>query len=279
MALVFAAASSSLDGQEIRWTGTTSYARGSYVFDAPTQTYSLSSGLGVSWGPIDVGGSLPLLLQNSQLVSQVGGVPLATGGQDNGVVGRRQPGETLGTGRAGGGGGMSQAQVAYRDDFTWTLGDPFLSASARLHEGSGLVRSVQAQVATKAPLRGLDSGVGTGEWDVGAGASAFASVGGTYAFVDAAYWWYGDLPDLELVDGLSYGVGLSRPILDSRGSVMVSYFGAKSPIASMDAPMSVGLGASYSPRVGRSFSGGVTMGLSESSPDVSVYAGWSVRIH
>jgi len=278
LALALAAGGAGVDGQEIRWTGMASYSRGSYVFDAPTQTVSLSTGLGLSWGRLDVSASLPFLLQNSQLVSQVAGVPLPTGGADHGVLGRRQPGETVGTGRQAGvgGGGTPTTQVTYRDDFAWALGDPFLSGSARLYEGSGVLRSVLAQVSTKAPLRGLDSGVGTGEWDVGAGGSAFAALGTTYAFVDLAYWWYGDLPELELGDGPSYGVGLSRAV-GSRVSLMASFFGAASPIGSMDSPASVGLGASYIPRLGRSFSAGMAIGLTEASPDVSIYAGWSVR--
>lgn len=168
--------------------------------------------------------------------------------------------------------------MTYRDEFAWEVGDPFLSAAGRLYEGNGFLRSLQANVSAKAPLRGLDSGVGTGEWDFGAGASAFTSLAGTYVFFDLTYWWYGDLPELELADGLSYGVGLSRPVFDAKGSLMVSYFGAEPLIESMDRPASLGFGASYSPRVGRSLSGGVAVGLSESSPDVSVYAGWSLRV-
>jgi len=266
--------------QEVRWIGTTSFSTGSYIFDAPTRTLALSNGLGLSWGRLDLSGSLPLMLQNSQLVSQVAGVPLPTGGSDNGVVAGRGSGETLGTrgqGQGGGGSG-STTEVVYRDELAWAVGDPFLSAGVRVHEGTGILRSVQVQASAKAPLSDLDSGVGTGEWDVGTGASAFVDLGGTYLFVDAAYWWYGDLPDLALSDGLSYGVGISRPVMDARGSVMLSFFGAASPISTMDDPASLGLGGGYSFSPGRTVSGGVAFGLSESTPDVSVYVGWSLKL-
>ena len=49
-------------------------------------------------------------------------------------------------------------------------------------------------------------------------------------------------------------------------------------IESMERPASIALGVGYSPRLGRSLSGGVAAGLSESSPDLSVYFGWSLTV-
>jgi hypothetical protein len=275
LALALLCTASTASGQEISWTGTASYSKGSYIFDAATHTFHLFNGLRLSSGRLDLSGSIPVVLQNSQLVSQVGGATLPTGGQDNGAVAGRQPGQKLGTGRGGGGGG---GMVTYRDEYALELGDPFFTAAARVYEGTGVLRSVQTQLSTKAPLRDLDSGVGTGEWDFGAGGSAFAALGSTYAFIDVGYWWYGDLPHLELADGLTYGIGLSRSLLDSRGSLLASFLGADPAIASMDRPAAVGLGFSYSPRLGRSVSTGVMVGLSEASPDLSVYAGWSMKV-
>lgn len=270
-------------GQEVRWTGSVSYASGSYVFDARTHTVAFSNGLGITWGSVDLSATLPLLLQNSQLVSQVGGVPLPTGGTDHAVVGGRGPGDTVGTrsggGQTGGGGSGSQTTVVYADRFEAEVGDPLVSLGARLYEGTGPVRSLQAYGSAKAPIRGLDSGVGTGEWDLGVGVSALASLTThTFAFVDVAYWRYGDLPELELSDGLSYGVGVSRSVLDGRGSLMASFFGAQAVIPVVDSPASLGLGATYSLRPGRNLSAGMALGLTESSPDLSVYVGWTVSL-
>ncbi|MGD2047403.1 MAG: hypothetical protein PVF90_02700 [Gemmatimonadota bacterium] len=269
-------------GQELRWTGTVSYSQGSYVFDQPTRTVSLYTGLGLTWGRFDLGASLPVLAQNSQLVSQVAGIPLPTGGPDSGVIGQRQPGETVGTrGRGQGGGGMTSVTdttVVYSNELSMAIGDPFFTAGVGLYQGTGVIRSVQARGSTKAPLRGVDSGVGTGEWDFGAGASVFGALGDVYLFGDVSYWWYGDMPGLELVDGIGYGVGVSRSVMGARGSLMASFSGAHAAIPSMDAPASLGLGFSYMPSLGRSFSTGLTLGLSESSPDFSVYAGWSLTV-
>jgi hypothetical protein len=276
--LLLVTASSSV-AQGIRWTGSTSYSRGAYIFDATTHTLSLSNGLTVALGPLEVSGTLPLLLQNSQWVSQVGGIPLPTGGAENRVVQGRGAGETVGSRKGtGGAGNPLPTEVTYRDAFAWSVGDPFFSASAELFGGTGALRSIRTQVSAKAPVRGIESGVGTGAWDVGAGGSAFATLAGTFVFVDMAYWWFGDLPDLELRDGITYGVGLSRAILNAKGSLSLSFFGAAPMIESMKRPASIALGLGYSPRLGRSLSGGVSAGLSESSPDFSVYFGWSLTV-
>jgi hypothetical protein len=99
-----------------------------------------------------------------------------------------------------------------------------------------------------------------------------------HVFADVGYWWYGDLMDLELADGLAYSAGLSYGVLAGRGSVMVSFLGSDAVIATMDRPASVALGAGYLPRLGLSLSSGVSVGLSESSPDFSIHGGWSVRL-
>jgi len=241
---------------------------------------ALSNGLSVVAGRLELSASLPVLLQNSQLVSQVAGYSLPTGGRDAEAVGMRGSGQTLGTGGRHGGmsSGTTTADVTYRDEFDWAVGDPLLSASAALFEGSGVLKSLRVRAAAKAPLVGIESGVGTGAWDGGLGGSTFVGLGRTFAFVDVAYWWFGDLPDLALSDGLTYGVGVSRSAFGSHGSVMISYFGASPMIESMARPSSVALGLSFSPRLGRSLSAGVALGLSESSPTVAAYAGWSLRL-
>lgn len=168
--------------------------------------------------------------------------------------------------------------VVFADQFDWTVGDPFLNAFATVFEGTGFVRSVQVRSAAKVPVRDVDSGVGTGEWDLGVGGSAFVGVGSFYFFGDLAYWWYGDLPELELVDGLAYGAGVSRSFMDARGSVMVSFLGAQKAIETLDAPASLALSLGYLPRIGRSYSIGAAVGLTEASPDFSIYLGWGVSL-
>jgi hypothetical protein len=268
--------------QDVRWTGSFAYATGSYVFDQPTHTLSLSNGLTVTFGPVELRGTLPLIAQNSHLVSQVGGIPLPTGGEDHGIVGRRSSGETVGTGRRGGmGSGQADTtttQVTYRDEYTLAVGDPFLSASATIVEDRGILRSLRIQGSGKVPLRDLDSGVGTGAWDGGLGASALTGRGRFFVFADVMYWWFGDLPELEIDDGVTYGTGAMWAHSGGRASLSLSYFAGSRIIDTMDPPRSIGVGFGSIRSTGRSLSAGLLFGLSESAPDLSAYVGWSLDI-
>ncbi|NIQ58309.1 MAG: hypothetical protein GWN85_34065, partial [Gemmatimonadetes bacterium] len=193
MAAVLAAAPLLAGGaraQEVVYSGSLQYATGSYVFAERTHSAYLMSGLGVEAGRFELRGSVPVIFQNSAVVTYVQGSPLPTGGPDHDAVRRREPGTTIpthGRGRmGGGGGGMSlrpalrsgeagqQAQatdsVAFADELTTNLGDPLIQASAGLYSSTGIVRSLRVSGGAKVPVADLDSGVGTGEWDYLAGA-------------------------------------------------------------------------------------------------------------
>ena len=139
-----------------------------------------------------------------------------------------------------------------------------------------MVRSFGVRLGIKPPIVGLDSGVGTGEWDLGAGSTMVLGAGSNLIFADLGYWRYGDLQGLELEDGFSYAGGLSRSLLGNRASVMVSLAGAQALIASAESPLSVSLGLGYFLGSGRMINVSAAAGLSETSPDMSVTMGWSV---
>jgi hypothetical protein len=172
-------------------------------------------------------------------------------------------------------GSASDSTVVFRNTYEVEVGDPLVSALVEIYSGLGFVHSVSLKGAAKAPLRSLESGVGTGEWDFGAGGSLVVGRGRALAIGDVSYWSFGDLPELELKGSVLYSVGVSRSILDSQGSLMLSLAGASRVIDTVDAPLSAGLGFLYMPREGRAVSLGASVGLSESSPDFSTWAGWT----
>ncbi len=270
-------------GQTVRYSGSVSYSTGSYLFAERTHSFWLSNGLSVRGPKLSASATLPLILQNSGVVSVVGGQPVPTGGQGSGVVGRRAGDGTIGTRRGGGsgaGGGMlpTDSVVVFRDQYALEVGDPSLRLGYDAYSGFGFLRSVSLSLGTKAPLRGLESGVGTGEWDVGAGASVAMGVGSTWFFLDGAHWWFGDLPELELEDGVLYSAGVSRLFGESGTSLIASISGSSRIVPTAAAPLSVSLGLSRFLDRGRSLSLGLTAGLSEASPDLSAYFGWSLPV-
>ncbi|MEX2467066.1 MAG: hypothetical protein WD995_09145 [Gemmatimonadota bacterium] len=272
-----------LAGQGVRYSGSVSYSTGSYVFAERTHSFWLSNGLSVGGSRLSASATLPLVLQNSGVVSIVAGQPVPTGGEGSGVVGRRSGDGPIGTKRrdetgSGGGTTPTDSAVVFRDAYALEIGDPSLRLAYAAYSGFGFVRSVSLSLGAKAPLRGLESGVGTGEWDVGAGASVALGVGSTWFFLDGAHWWFGDLPELELRDGVLYSAGVSRLFGESGTSLLASVSGSSRIVPTAEAPLSMSLGLSRFLERGRSLSLGVTAGLSEASPDLSAYFGWSLPV-
>lgn len=282
-------------GQSVTYDGSLSFARGSYIFTEPTQSFWLTNGLSFRTGRLLLSGSLPVVVQNSGIISFVAGQPIGTGGEDADAVGRRNKGEpvgTRGTHEGGGAVGRSPAYpqrvedpadddsttVFFRGSYEVEVGDPLLYGSIELYSGSGALRSVGLGLSAKAPLRSVESGVGTGAWDVGAGISLAAGSGRNLLLADMAYWTYGDLPDLELDPGWMWGLSLSRSFEEGRVAVSGTFSGATAMVATAEPPMSIGLGLMLLPRMGRVFSAGLWFGLSEAAPDISASLGWSLRL-
>lgn len=277
-ALAFCAVPS--EAQEVSWFGGASYATGSYIFDARSNTFTVSNGARVRWGQVDVAASIPFMVYDGGLLTSLGdGTQLPTGGSQHERVSGRQSGETIGTrrGRSMPPSGQDSALV-FDEAYTAVLGDPYVSANARILTGTGGFRSLSVSGSAKVPVSDPDSGVGSGAWDFGLGASAIVGVGRTLLLTDLTYRWLGDLADLELLDGVAWTVGASRPIGSGSASILVALSGMSSAIDGVEAPLS--LLASLGRTLGaRGFAtAGFGLGLSESAADVSLSLGWSLRL-
>lgn len=277
IAAMLVLAAGPLQAQDLTYRGSLGYSTGSYVFAERTHSAYLFTGLGLGAGPFRLDASIPLVLQNSTLVTWVAGEPLPTGGPDHEAVGRREPGTTL-HGRRGSRMDAGTDSVSFRNAYEVELGDPTVYGSVELHSGTGRIRSVLVTAGAKAPLANLDSGVGTGAWDFSMGTSLTASVARFFLFGDLSYWWLGDLPELELRDGLAYGIGVGHAILDGRASLLATVTGTESAVSTLDAPLSVSLSVGATLEGGRQINAGLSAGLTESSPDLGAFVGWSLPL-
>jgi hypothetical protein len=278
--LVGASLHNAVGAQEVTYTGALFYAGGSYIFDRRSDAVYLSNGLSFSWGEFDVGVSVPVITQNGGVVTTVAqGIRLPTGGTENETIAGRRAGGTVGTrkGDSVTSVPVDSTVVSFASDFATHVGDPTVTASGQLHSDTGALRSIRFQAAAKAPLNDLDSGVGSGAWDFGAGASVVGAAGSVLLFVDAVYWWLGNLPDLVLTDGLSYGLGASTGAFSGRGSVLALLSGMTTSIETVDPPISIALSLSRSVGTRALVSGGFGVGLTESAPSFSAQVGWSIR--
>lgn len=280
--------------QDVSYAGSIQYATGSYIFTEPTHTLSLQNGLTATFGRLRLGAAIPAILQNSGAVTIVGGTYLPTGGEGSGAVGTRQPGTKVPMGPGGPRHSLlpgpnlyallpgqdlyvqqvaSDSVVEEPGSYVLSAGDPLLSSGLELLRGRSWLRFLELNVNAKAPLNDLASGVGTGRWDFGAGGTVVTALGRLLAIVDVSYWWYGDLPELELQDGVSWGASLAMPVSRSV-SLTAAAIGSNRIIQTAEPARSVSGGLLYrlSPRSSLSFSAGA--GLSETSPAVSFSLGW-----
>lgn len=282
-----------LEAQSVGYSIGAQYATGSYIFDERIHAFYLTNTLRLKGSRLEMSASVPLVVQNGGLVSLVaGGVPVPTGGEQAAVVASRRRGETVGTrkgpgaGGPGGAGGGAALQttttvtqatdsVFFEEGVETHLADPMLSASVEIKSGFGTLRSLRVNAAAKVPATDVSSGVGTGEWDYGAGASMVFGLGSVLAFADLQYWWLGDLPELELSDGLSYGLGLGRSVFQGEGTLLLTLTGMSRTISSMDAPVSaaLSLGRNLSERAFLTVGAGA--GLTEAAPDFFASVGVS----
>lgn len=288
-ALAGAALAAPAAAQELEYTGALQGATGDYLFTQRTTSLALLNGLAYTFGRLRVAATLPVVYQNSSAVTYIGGIPVPTGGPDAGAVRQREPGRRvpMGPGRRGsaGPGATPRAVVAAAEEpaaltvtepgsYHVEIGDPVLQLGVELAGGFGLVRTFSIHTLVKVPVAGIESGVGTGEWDYGAGIALGLGEGRTFVLADASYWVVGDLPDLRLRNTLTYSVSVGRSLGVGRWSVLGSVTGATSIVDRADAPLAVGVGVGYAPERSYGLVGGVSAGLSETSPDLSSYLGW-----
>lgn len=263
---------------QVAYEGSLGATTGRYIFTGRTTTFSISTGVALTAGGLTVRAALPLLLQNSTVITSSGsGGTLPSGGSSAGTVG--------GHGRRGGGqsGGGSGGPVALRrvevpasafTDYRAAIGDPLVSASAQVLRRGSLGLGIGA--AAKVPLADT-AHFGTGEWDLGVNASASVRVGSsTLIGVDAAWWYLGDLPELDFDNPFSGSVSLTH-VRAARWAVS-GFLRASTPaVPGFAAPATAGGGLAWLSR--RSAIGfEAAVGLTETSPDLSVSAYWRVQV-
>jgi hypothetical protein len=297
-------------GQTVDYRVSLGYATGSYIFSGTTWSAAMFHAVDVHAGRLTFSASMPIVAQNSTALTYVAGIIVPTGGPDAAAVAQRRSGQPVemgpgtGAGRGGqsgqgngqmGSGGRIGGNVVPAARATTTapgdtltvsepggtsvnIGDPMFSGSAQVYSGIGIVRMVSLHLFAKAPVASVSSGLSTGKWDFGGGASLSLGADRTFFFGDASYWVLGDMPGLELLDIVAYGAGVGQASADGRWTVLASASGSSRVIANVQPPVSAGLSLGFRPGALQSFTVGVNFGLTESAAKVSTTLGWRARM-
>lgn len=271
-----------LAAQGLFYEGGMSAATGRYIFTDRTTSWGIATGLAVGSSRITFRAALPVYLQNSTLISVSspgGGLP--TGGSASGVVADSTAARK---GREGGGRGPAAGVAAAASPvevpssavtgYKTALGDPTMQVAWRAIDGGGT--GVTASLLAKAPVADTAT-FGTGEWDVGAGLAVNRWIGRSLVVgLDATYWHLGDMPTLSFRDPVS-------------GTANITYYGAGGWGGGLSVSASTSALETYAGPawvgahlVRNSERGGwglnAALGLTETTPDVSVGLTWRVRL-
>lgn len=286
--------------QEVVYSGSLGYATGEYYFTQPTNSAYLQNGLSVETGRLRLSADLPVLWQSTPWVSQVSGRGVPTGGTQQGEVedglGQRgRDGDGRGPGatssfvpRAATTPGSTPRSATVRDgrlvleDTTRYdeagVGDPTLRVEAELTSPASAAWSVALGAQVKPALADPDRGFGTGAWDGGVDVSVARRLGSSLLFADVGYLVLGDMRAIELQDPVTYSAGLGHTLPGGNVGLLASVAGSSRILAGTDPPLEVGAGMNVQLSPGRSLGAGVAVGLTESSPDLSASAGWTVKL-
>lgn len=282
--------------QETTWSASVQYSQGDYFFTETTRSWLLYSGFSWQGERFRVSVGLPVVIQDSRAITFVGDVPIPTGGPDSEAVGRKGSGDRVPMGGRRGSGSGAAATTAWPGQGTTPpplalqtsgtagdtvaapaayraqVADPLVGVGLELIRPRGPFLGLDLTGSVKVPVRNIDSGVGTGELDVGIGLSTALGRGRALLFADAGWWSYGDPPGLELKDVVSWSVGVGG-LLGSRTSGLVSLAGSSGIMEAVEAPLDVSALLSVGLNDRLSLSLGAGVGLSEASPDFTLSAG------
>ena len=255
---------------DLAYHGGFSVLSGRYLFEERTTTWVLDTGASARMGRVTLQATLPVVAQNTQLVTGTGVGPVPSGGPMAGAV--ADSGKGHHRARAPSHGGIPATEEAV-PGYETHLGDPMLRVDFDAIT-SGAAR-VSIGGVVKAPVAGVST-FGTGEWDLGAALSTSARVGGEWLLsCGASFWLLGDMPDYDFRNPVGGSLELAR----RAGDWMVSVYGyASTPsLHGYDAPVSIGLGLLRS-RVSGSWGVRTSVGLTETAPDVTAGVTWNLPL-
>jgi len=273
-AVVFATAvgAAPARAQEVVYFGSFQTTTGRYIFAERTTSIFVVNGIDVSSGRVHVSATIPFITQSTPWIAY-GPVLIPSGGSQNAQVG-----DQIRRGKGGGTGGRGivvtlPTETVVRET---GVGDPVFRVGADLLNGRSPVQ-VTVSAAAKAPVASLADGLGTGEWDYGAGITVSRQQDVHRVFGTFEVWRFGDLPDLVIKDAAAYRVGYERFVSANRWSMLASVSGWTTVLDGLDPPVSVNAGLTrHLGASGRSVGVIAAFGVTEMAPDFSLSLAWQL---
>jgi len=248
------------------YAGSVEFATGDYVFTDRTNSVYVFNGLSIAVGPATVSASLPVIYQNTALVSNSGPGMVPTGGGMGGGTSPHQHGGMM---------AASASPTAESFDHVG-VGDPLLRVDVNVAGGRLEAYSVGVAATIKPPVADADRGFGTGEWDYGGGLTARCTVDRYTGSAELSYWSLGEPDGATFDNPVAYSAAVFRRFGNGGMSAGASVSGFTRVIDGVDPYRQIGVTLMYLPRARRSLSATVLFGMSDSAPDVGFSLGWGI---
>jgi len=273
-----------LVAQGLYYEGSLSVATGTYIFAERTTSWAVSTGIAVGSPRVTFRASVPVYFQNTTLVSLWGpGGGLPTGGSSSDAVADSGAARK---GREDGGGGRQtsmgfaaastsvEVPASAVTGYETALGDPTMQVAWHAVDRGGI--RVTASVLAKAPVADTAT-FGTGEWDAGAGLAVSRRIGSSLVVgLDATYWHLGEMPTLAFRDPVSGTASMTYHGPGGWGGGL-SVSASTTALDGYDGPAWIGAHLLQGSD-GGGWGLSAAVGLTETTPDVSVGLTWRVRL-
>lgn len=254
-----------LSAQSWDYVGSLQFASGDGGLGVGSRALYAFSGLSFTSGRVRLSASLPLIWQETPSMVYLTGIEITSGQMMTGSS------ESLGVESGG-------VATDTTTDTRFGIGDPAGHLDFVALRQVGALPALRVTFDVKAPLGDKESGLSSGAWDWAAGVALSKFIAGTALFADVAYWVLGDTPEFDFENSLAFGAGVGRSIGGGRLGLLVSILGSTAIVPGYAPPVQATLGVSYLVALNQSVLASVALGLTDSSPDLSLSLGWMLGL-
>jgi len=156
------------------------------------------------------------------------------------------------------------------------LADPLIRVDVRMAEIRAARGQFSLAVAAKPSMVDASTGRGTGRSDYAVGGSAFGVRRRTSFLADVLYWKYGDPPEFDFPNTVSFSVGAAQLLGRGRWSASASVSGFTTGIEGLPAPLLLNVGVLTLVRGRQSLGFTASIGLNEGASDFAFGTSWRV---
>ena len=251
---------------EFSISGLVKWYSGNYMYRDITNTTYLYPTFGYRTDRYFVSINFPLISQNSDLITHMGGRGVIPSQENYGNSSYNENQDH----------GMFSDNHMDNHMMNWAIGDLYFNFERIMFKEVGYIPAFSFTALIKLPTASTKQNLGTGVIDYGFGISANKDLGLIYGCWDVNYYFLGDPDGFELKNPIGFGLGLGLPALNDRLSLLAYYSGYTEILPGIEPPRELSINVSYRLNPRYLLNSGISYGFSESSPKYGFFFGADV---